>query len=268
MPTHTHYSNTYISLGGPSRRGEPPCSLVRVTGMGAWAIVKGTTWLRLWSGVVDTITTRTITHMHMNVLHIHKQTHTHYHTHTSKHKRLCTQMHSYTYAHTHLYLYAQLYARRLHSRLYSVFLLFCPIWHDFYFQTRRKFCIATWYGISLIMCGHLRCLPRFLAYWKVTNLPAPTKMRKFNEEQRKFIVRIFAIQSSATQVRREFLHHYGTKGGRKRSPSTAKDFERVNHHSDITGSVHETSKNVRERKELEKTRKNWRWYWTTSNSFQ
>ena len=65
-------------------------------------------------------------------------------------------------------------------------------------------------------------------------------MRNFNEEQRKFIVRIFAIQSSATQIRREFLHHYGIKGGRKRSQFTAKDFESVNHHFDITGSVHET----------------------------
>ena len=81
-------------------------------------------------------------------------------------------------------------------------------------------------------------------------------MRKFNEEQRKFIVRIFAIENSATQVRQEFLHHYGIKGGRKRSQFTAKDFERVNHHFDIIGSVHETLKNVRERKEPEKTLKN------------
>ena len=87
----------------------------------------------------------------------------------------------------------------------------------------QKEILYTWYLISLIMSGHLGgCLPRFLAYWKLTKLPAPTKMRKFNEEQRKFIVRIFAIQSSATQVRREFLHQYGIKGGRKRSQFTAK----------------------------------------------
>ena len=49
-------------------------------------------------------------------------------------------------------------------------------------------------------------------------------MRKFNEEQQKFIARIFAIQNSATQVRRVFLHHYGFKGGRKRSQFTAKDY--------------------------------------------
>ena len=113
--------------------------------------------------------------------------------------------------------------------------------------------LYTWYGISLVMSGHLRCLPRFLAYWKLTNLPAPTKMRKFNEEQRKFIVRIFSTQSSATQVRREFLHHYGIKGGRKRSQFTAKDFERVNRHLDITGSVYETPKS---RPRMKRTREN------------
>ena len=126
------------------------------------------------------------------------------------------------------------------------------------FIPRPEGTLYTWYGISLIMSGHLRCLPRYLAYWKLTNLPAPTTMRKFNEEQQKFIVRIFAIHSSATQVRREFLHHYGIKSGRKRSQFTAKDFERDNHHFDTTGSVHETPKNVRERKEPEKTLKNWR----------
>ena len=76
---------------------------------------------------------------------------------------------------------------------------------------------------------------------------------KFNEEQRNFTERIFAIQSSATQVRREFLHHYGIKGGRKRSQFTAKDFERVDHLFDITGSVHETPK---KRPRTKRTREN------------
>ena len=53
---------------------------------------------------------------------------------------------------------------------------------------------------------------------------------------------IFAIQSSATQVRREFLHHYGIKGEKKRTQFTAKDFDRVNRHFNIRGSVHETLK--------------------------
>ena len=61
--------------------------------------------------------------------------------------------------------------------------------------------------------------------------------------------------NSATQVRREFLHYYEIKGGRKISQFTAKVFERVDHHFDITESDHETPKNVRERKELEKTLK-------------
>ena len=94
------------------------------------------------------------------------------------------------------------------------FILFYLKW--FLFPDQKEI-LYTWYVISLIMSGHLRCLPRFLAYWKLTNLPVPTKMRKFNEEQRKFIVRIFATQSSATQVRREFLHYYEIKGRRKRS---------------------------------------------------
>ena len=64
---------------------------------------------------------------------------------------------------------------------------------------------------------------------------------------------MFAIQSSATKVRREFLHHYGIKGGRKRSQFTAKDFERVNNHFDITGSVHETPK---KRPRTKRTREN------------
>ena len=76
----------------------------------------------------------------------------------------------------------------------------------------QKDILYNWYRISLIMSGRLRCLARFLAYWNLTNLPAPTTLWKFNEEQRKFIVRIFAIQRSATQIRQEFLHHYGFKG--------------------------------------------------------
>ena len=75
------------------------------------------------------------------------------------------------------------------------FILYYLKWHLFPVQKKMLY---TWYGISFIMSGHLRCLQRFLAYWKLTNLLAPTKMRKFNEEQWKFIVRIFAIQSSAT----------------------------------------------------------------------
>ena len=60
----------------------------------------------------------------------------------------------------------------------------------------------------------------------------------------------------ATQVRREFLHHYGIKGGRKRSQFTAKDFERVNYNFDITGSVHETPKKTSENEK--NPRKRWK----------
>ena len=81
----------------------------------------------------------------------------------------------------------------------------------------------------------------FIEIFGLLKINESTGSDKDEEVQRraaKVIVRIFAIQSSATQVRREFLHHYGIKGGRKRSQFTAKDFERLNHHFDITGSVH------------------------------
>ena len=65
----------------------------------------------------------------------------------------------------------------------------------------------------------------------------PNKM-KFNEEQRKFIVKSFARNNSATLVRRDYLLQYKISDGRKRSKYAINDFIRVNNHFDRTGTVH------------------------------
>ena len=65
----------------------------------------------------------------------------------------------------------------------------------------------------------------------------PNKM-KFNEEQRKFIVKSFARNNSATLVRRDYLLQYKISDGKKRSKYAINDFIRVNNHFDRTGTVH------------------------------
>ena len=65
----------------------------------------------------------------------------------------------------------------------------------------------------------------------------PNKM-KFNEEQRKFIVKSFARNNSATLVRRDYLLQYKISDGKERSKYAINDFIRVNNHFDRTGTVH------------------------------
>ena len=50
---HIH-TNTYISLGGPSRNGRSPCPLACVTGVGARATMRGATWHTQRSREIDT----------------------------------------------------------------------------------------------------------------------------------------------------------------------------------------------------------------------
>ena len=51
MLTHTHYTNSYISLGGPGGGGGPPCSLVFGAGGGGGEVaVTMTTETKAWTG--------------------------------------------------------------------------------------------------------------------------------------------------------------------------------------------------------------------------
>ena len=65
------------------------------------------------------------------------------------------------------------------------------------------------------------------------------KMAKFTAEQKKFIVKSFARNTSATQVRREFLLANEIQG-RKRDQYHLKDFSRVNDHFEKNGSILKT----------------------------
>ena len=62
------------------------------------------------------------------------------------------------------------------------------------------------------------------------------KMAKFTTEQKKFSVKSFARNTSATQVRREFLLANEIRG-RKRDQYHLKDFSRVNDHFEKNGSI-------------------------------
>ena len=64
-------------------------------------------------------------------------------------------------------------------------------------------------------------------------------MAKFSVEQKKFIVKSFARNNSATQVRREFLLANQIHG-RKRDHYLLKDFSRVNDHFEKDGSILKT----------------------------
>lgn len=65
-------------------------------------------------------------------------------------------------------------------------------------------------------------------------------MAKFNEEEKKFIIRSFARNSSAEHVRREFFKAFKIQSGRKRSHYQGKDFVRVNEHFEKNGSINKT----------------------------
>ena len=67
-------------------------------------------------------------------------------------------------------------------------------------------------------------------------------MAKFTAEQKKFIVKSFARNTSATQVRREFLLANEIQG-RKRDQYHLKDFSRVNDHFQKNGSILKTHEN-------------------------
>ena len=64
-------------------------------------------------------------------------------------------------------------------------------------------------------------------------------MAKFTAEQKKLIVKSFARNTSATQVRREFLLANEIQG-RKRDQYHLKDFSRVNDHFEKNGSILKT----------------------------
>ena len=64
-------------------------------------------------------------------------------------------------------------------------------------------------------------------------------MAKFTAEQKKFIVKSFARNTSATQDRREFLLANEIQG-RKRDQYHLKDFSRVNDHFEKNGSILKT----------------------------
>lgn len=64
-------------------------------------------------------------------------------------------------------------------------------------------------------------------------------MSKFTAEQKKFIVKSFARNNSATQVRREFLLANKIQG-RKRDHYHLKDFSRINDHFEKNGSILKT----------------------------
>ena len=65
-------------------------------------------------------------------------------------------------------------------------------------------------------------------------------MAKFNEEEKKFIIRSFARNSSAEHVRREFFKAFKIQRGRKRSHYQGKDFVRVNEHFEKNGPINKT----------------------------
>ena len=65
MPTHTHYTKTYISLGGPGGGGGPLFPLVCGAGVGAGSTVRRAARPRRTSGGVDTITTYESVHGHL-----------------------------------------------------------------------------------------------------------------------------------------------------------------------------------------------------------
>ena len=49
MPTHTHHTNIYVSMGGPGGDGRPSCLLVCSAGVRARLTVLGATRQR-WTG--------------------------------------------------------------------------------------------------------------------------------------------------------------------------------------------------------------------------
>ena len=62
-------------------------------------------------------------------------------------------------------------------------------------------------------------------------------MAKFNEEEKKFIIRSFARNISAEHVRREFFKAFKILGGRKKSHYKRIDFARINEHFEKNGSI-------------------------------
>ena len=89
------------------------------------------------------------------------------------------------------------------------------------------------------MSGFLRCIRRYFGLLKFERHYSLRKMARFTAEQKKFIVKSFARNNSATQVRREFLLVNQIQG-RKRDHYHLKDFSRVNDHFEKDGSILKT----------------------------